>query len=182
MNRIREQIREIAGPGRFDTFLCRVKSAEGAACTVTRVMDGMEIAGVRLNAAVAESDGLVITPAADSYVLITGIDGDKWFVSQFSTVEKIALATQDTIEINGGGTVVINGGKNGGLVKVQELRDSLDSLRDFVEAMHQALPAAFNTIGAGTAAAGSAGGTSYTGSMTGKAILIREMENDRVTH
>lgn len=75
-----------------------------------------------------------------------------------------------------------NGGDNGGIVNVKELKDNFDSLKSFVEAMHAALPTAFSAIGAGTAAAGSAGGTSYSTAMIGKLINIKDMEDTKITH
>jgi hypothetical protein len=49
-----------------------------------------------------------------------------------------------------------------------------------VEAIHSALPSAFNAIGASTAANGALGATSYNGSMAGKAVQLKDMENNRI--
>jgi hypothetical protein len=102
-------IRRIAGTGGgrasggFATYAARVVSVSAAVCTVKRVLDDKEINDVRLNAVIKDSEGLVIAPTVDSYVLITSIDGDKWFVSQFSGIEKITLNVVDTVEVNAGG-------------------------------------------------------------------------------
>jgi hypothetical protein len=85
------------------TYIAKVKAVEGAKCTVERVLDNKEIKDVRLNVTVNVDEGLVIVPVVDSYVLITNIDGDKWFASQFGAVEKIVLNMSETITINGGG-------------------------------------------------------------------------------
>ncbi|MDR3094923.1 MAG: hypothetical protein LBU62_09840, partial [Bacteroidales bacterium] len=85
------KLREIVKKPGYESYLCTVTATDGATCDVTRVLDGKIVKDVRLNATISESDGLVIVPKAESYVLITNIDCDKWFVSQFSAIEKILL-------------------------------------------------------------------------------------------
>ena len=117
---IAENIRKLAGTGTFDTFVCTVKSIENATCTVVRVLDDLEIPGVRLNCHSTKDSGIVITPKKDSYVLVTSIDGLSFFVSQCSEVEKI------TIDCNG--DIIINGGNNDGIIKIKELTNKLNAL------------------------------------------------------
>ncbi len=117
---IAENIRKLAGTGTFDTFVCTVKSVDGATCTVTRGLDGLEIADVRLNCHIAENEGIVVTPKVNSFVLVTNIDGRQHFVSQCSEVEKI------TIDCNG--DIIINGGNNDGIIKIKELTNKLNAL------------------------------------------------------
>ena len=118
---IAENIRKLAGTGTFDTFVCTVKSIENATCTVVRVLDDLEIPGVRLNCHSTKDSGIVITPKKDSYVLVTSIDGLSFFVSQCSEVEKI------TIDCNG--DIIINGGNNDGIIKIKELTNKLNTIR-----------------------------------------------------
>jgi hypothetical protein len=96
-------IRTIVGGTGYNTCVARVRSVNGATCVVERILDGKTVDDVRLNATVAAGDGLVIVPSAGSYVLITTVDGDKWFVAQFSCVERITLNVTDTVEVNAGG-------------------------------------------------------------------------------
>ena len=117
---IAENIRKLAGTGTFDTFVCTVKSIEKATCTVVRVLDDLEIPGVRLNCHSTENSGIVVTPKVDSYVLVTSIDGHSHFVSQCGEVEKITIDCETEI--------VINGGNNDGLIKIKELTDKLNGL------------------------------------------------------
>lgn len=77
--------------------------------------------------------------------------------------------------------IIINGGTLGGLVKLQELKENLDSLKQYVEAMNNALPSAFNSVGASTAANGAMGATSYQSAMAGKTIQLKDMENTKIT-
>ncbi len=120
--KIRNAIREIANAGNtaaFETYACTVTAVTGAMCDVQRILDEKEIKEVRLNATIQAAAGLLIVPKIGSVVLITNIDGDKNFVSQFSEIEKITLNVETAIEINGG---------TNGLVKIQELTDKLNAL------------------------------------------------------
>ena len=109
---IRKLIREIAGKGILPTYVAIVNRVSGGNCSVTRVADGMQLDGVRLNASGDDSVGLVLTPKTGSHVLVSSIDGVSWFVCQCSELE----------------SVTFNGGTLGGLVKIQELTDKLNSL------------------------------------------------------
>ncbi len=119
---IAESVRKLAGTGTFDTFVCKVKSVENATCTVVRVLDDLEIPGVRLNCHSTENSGIVVTPKVDSYVLVTSIDGHSHFVSQCSEVEKIT--------INCNTKITINDGKNDGIIKIKELTEKLNAFVD----------------------------------------------------
>ena len=66
---------------------------------------------------------MVIVPETGSMVLITSIDGRCWFVSQCSKVEKITI---DAIDNPDG--IVINGGNNYGLIKIEKLTQKLNEL------------------------------------------------------
>lgn len=115
-----EYLRAIVGKEPFQTCVAIVKSVDGATCTVERVFDGMEITDVRLNCSSTENSGIVITPKQDSHVLITSIDGRYWFVSQFSSIDGITIDSESPI--------VINGGSNHGLVKIEELTQKLNAI------------------------------------------------------
>jgi hypothetical protein len=120
----------------YDTYAAKVTGITGATCTVERVLDGKKMSDVRLNATVEAADGLVIVPKIDSFVLVTNIDGDKWFVAQFSQIEKISLNVVDTIEINGGA--------NGGTCITPELKTQLEKMTaridGIIDAINNAVP------------------------------------------
>ncbi|MDD4437292.1 MAG: hypothetical protein PHS04_04570 [Tissierellia bacterium] len=116
-----ELLRRVVGTKGFDTWICVVTAVGEACCDVERIFDKLKIKNVRLNATVKDNEGLIIYPAKNSYVLVTNIDNDKYFVSQFSQIEKI------TIDVNS--NIVINGGKNEGLVKIKELTNKLNELK-----------------------------------------------------
>ncbi len=115
----RKLIRAIVGEPELDSYICKVTAVNGATCDVKRILDDKEIKNVRLNATIKAEDGLVIVPKIESAVLVTTIDGYKYFVSQFSKIEKITLNVSDAI--------VVNEGKNGA-IKIKELTDKLNEL------------------------------------------------------
>lgn len=132
-----EFIRKIVGKTNFSTYLCKVKIVNGATCDVVRAIDDMEIKDVRINSTITENEGLVIAPKVNSYVLITDIDGDKWFVSQYSQIDSITLDVDNKI--------VINGGNNDGIIKINELTQKLN---DLVNAFNNHIHTTTATVGA----------------------------------
>lgn len=116
----RNLIRGIIGNSEQDSHVCIVKAVnvdtgkDVATCDVKRVSDNKEIKNVRLNATFKASHGIVISPKIDSAVLVTNIEGNKYFVSMFSEIEEI----------------IINGGEKGGLIIIEELNNRLKSLED----------------------------------------------------
>lgn len=163
---IAENIRKLAGTGTFDTFVCTVKSIENATCTVVRVLDDLEIPGVRLNCHSTENSGIVITPKVDSYVLVTSIDGHSHFVSQCSEVEKIT--------INCNTKITINDGKNDGIIKIKELTQKLNNLvNTFNSHTHEVSTEGTAAAQTGTAAAVTAKASKFNQS---------DYEDTKVTH
>jgi hypothetical protein len=136
--------------------------------TVSVVYNGVEFSA-RVQAVTGKTDvGFVPVPKKGSEVFCVseGNSDNSFIVAACSELEK----------------AIFNGGQLGGLVRLQELKDNLDSLKQYIEAIHSALPAAFNAIGAGTAANGTLGATSYQGAMVGKLIQIKDMEDKKVLH
>lgn len=124
------KLRAIVGKEPFQTFVAKVTKVDGATCTVQRLFDDMELDEVRLNCHSTENEGVVIVPETGSMVLITSIDGRCWFVSQCSKVEKITIDA--TASPNG---IVINGGNNKGLVKIEELTQKLNAIEQDINTL-----------------------------------------------
>lgn len=133
----------------------------------------------------SEIDKIVFSAGDDKKInILSDLDkteikwGDK--VSVMLNEQIISMTNdQSTVEISGD-TVTINGGDLGGLVKINELKENLDSLKKFVESIHNALPPAFSAIGAAMSANGPLGANTYNGMMSGKLITIKDMENKQV--
>jgi hypothetical protein len=120
IHKIKECLRELAGFAPIETEVAKVLSVDGAACKVSRVRDGMVIDKVRLNAITTSDKGVVVVPKTGTYVLVTRIGENGWFVSQCGEAERIT--------IDAGTKIVINGGGYGGLIKIEDLVNELNRL------------------------------------------------------
>lgn len=159
-------IQNLVPPG---TVIGKVKEVNGETCTVTLEAEKQDLFHVRLRASVnGHESGIIVSPAVGSYVLVSSIesDGRSHYITSVS-------------EIDG---IVINGGKNRGMVKIDELEANLKALKEYVEAINTALPAAFTAIGSGSTANGGTGATSYQNAMSGKSIELEDMENTNIKH
>lgn len=140
---IKRAIREIANvQTTFNTIIGTViaGSVDGIFCDV-KPLDGAELKKVRLN---GHTEGLIITPADDSFVFVTLLNENDAFVSKFSTIQKITLDVKED--------VIINEGKNDGLVKIKELTNKLNALKDdlnaFVTVFNSHIHTTTATVGA----------------------------------
>jgi len=138
----------------------------GATCDVVRAIDDMEIKDVRINSTITENEGLVIAPKVNSYVLITDIDGDKWFVSQYSQIDSITLDVDNKM--------IINGGNNDGIIKINELTQKLN---DLVNAFNNHIHITTATVGA-TPAVGTISAPTPQAQNFNKTYY----ENDKILH
>ena len=198
----------------LQVFPAQVKEVDenNRTCTV-RVNDNVDLYEVKLYA-VTDKDlkGFCLIPAQDSQVLVARIaNGNDLFVCSFSVVDKVvgtigkhtSLLVEDehllletekvtidiakdkvTVDADKEEGIVINGGKNKGLVKIDVLNDNLDSIKSFVESMHQqlakglgSLDFAFKGLGVETGAS-----TTYNTGMSEKSISIKDMEDTKIKH
>lgn len=120
---IREAIRAIAGGGRGGSLMLvgKVKSVEGESCTVD--VGGLEIDEVRLTAANDGAEGkLLIEPKEGSMVLLADMSGGTLrdlSVVGFTNVEKITAVCDQ---------ITLNGGDNGGLVNIGQLKQWMQNV------------------------------------------------------
>lgn len=178
-----------------------VVSVEGDTCTVD--VDGLPVDGVFLRPTTAGESKILLTPKVGSFVLVGSLSGDlkQLVVLAADELQKVELISENIsllldvesgiISVKNGdnerlaidvasGATTFNGGELGGLVILQKLVDNLTSIKDFAEAINSALPSAFSAIGSGSTANGANGATSYSGSMSGKAITLGDMENKNI--
>lgn len=119
------------GNGGTALFTAEVKSVEGETCTV--LVGELEVPDVLLTPADEGADGkLVITPKVGSQVTVADLSGGELrqlAVVHWGEVEKISL-TADSIELNGG--------DNGGLVKIEALTDKINNIEKDINKLKQA--------------------------------------------
>jgi hypothetical protein len=169
-------LRKIVSEKEVVAFPGRVTEVNGSTCDVKPDDDKLApLVNVRLTATEeAESQGWRVIPKKDSRVLVAKISHSDAYVAMFSEIERVEITATDTI--------MFNGGDNGGLVKIKELEDNLHRLKSFVESIHDALPSAFDAVGASSSANGLNGMASYAKAMSGKSINFTDMENPNITH
>lgn len=117
--KLQENLRRASGNGRtISIYQGIVRSVTGNLCEVT--VGGITIPGVRLKASEMDDDGkMLITPKIGSAVTIGSLSGD---------LAELVVLQVDHIE-----TIVINGGKLGGLINIEQLTDKIN---EFVEAFN----------------------------------------------
>lgn len=119
------------GNGGTALFTAEVKSVEGETCTV--LIGELEVPDVLLTPADEGADGkLVITPKVGGQVTVADLSGGELrqlAVVHWGEVEKISL-TADSIELNGG--------DNGGLVKIEALTDKMNNIEKDINKLKQA--------------------------------------------
>lgn len=144
-----------------DKFTCTVK------------WNDKEVTDVQLKALKEQEKGAVIIPKAGSTVWMINIVGG-WLVL---SVEEIDSIYQDAET-----EIVFNGGENGGIPKVKVIEKNLNELKKYVAKMNSSIPTAIGAVGAGTAANGGTGATSYTQAMASENIQFEDMENKKIKH
>lgn len=201
-SKIRELIRKISGTDKplFNFRLMEVVSVDGDLCTAK--IGEFEIPDIHLASIKGGSEnGILILPAIGSIITVADLScGElrELTVCGYSEIDSIRIHKEDTtimldsktVDIKvGNSTVSIEGGKirfngeeNGGLVKIGELRDSLNSLKNYCETLKEAVSAGLNAIGAGTAANGATGAGAFDTAMASSEIQIKNMENPKITH
>lgn len=205
-SKIKGLIRSITGTDRpsFGFRLMEVVSVEGDLCRAK--IDNLEIPDIRLSSINGGSrNGLLVKPATGSIILVADLScgnlrelcavaysdiesvrfhqGNTTITADGKKTEVVVGESSAVVKSDG---VVINGGNNGGLVKIGNLRKSLESLKLYCEALKKATVAGFNGIGKGATADGGLGAEAFGLKMKDVSITIDDeedsMENKKVTH
>lgn len=119
---LREQLAKIGGGMVTNLYQGVVTALSDITCEVS--IDGLSIPDVRLRAS-TEVDGaqIIVRPAVGSVVIVGSLTGD---------LDHLVVLSMDRAE-----EVIINGGKLGGLIKVQELTQQLNALESEVNDLKQ---------------------------------------------
>lgn len=162
-----EAIRKLSGMDDLtqSSFACRVSNIDTTkyTCDCAPIDGSADFKGVRYNANGLK--GFVLEPKDDSIVIITVTSNTTAFVSMVSEVNQIYL----------------NGDNEGGLVKVSDLVDRINDIKDVVND----LITKYNThthiltLSAGT---GTAAPTTTTEPSTIPITTVNELSNNKVKH
>lgn len=119
---LRELLAKIGGGKATNLYQGVVTALSDITCEVS--IDGLSIPDVRLRAS-TEVDGaqIIVRPAVGSVVIVGSLTGD---------LDHLVVLSMDRAE-----EVIINGGKLGGLIKVQELTQKLNALESEVNDLKQ---------------------------------------------
>lgn len=126
---IKNKIRAMVGQKTPLLLTGKVERVNGETCTVS--IGDLTLTDVRLRSVVnGEQSRLLITPKQGSYVTLIDLSGElrETEVIGYSQIEAIDIDTSGDITVNCRGNIVINGGSNDGLVKINELTQKLNQL------------------------------------------------------
>lgn len=90
-------------------------------CDIEPIEDIAPRSGIKLQAAISGTNGFVLIPKEDSFIVVSFFDTRTGFVSLTSELEKIIWDVELT---------QINGGDNGGLINIEPLIDKINQLED----------------------------------------------------
>ena len=171
MSKEREMIKGLRGLLTPGTMLSEgiVKSIEGDTCTVD--IAGMEYKEIQMRASItSEAQKILLVPKVGTAVIVV----------TFPLTGDSVIVARDAVEcIEVSGDITINGGQNGGMVLLQQLKDNLDALKTYCDSLTNLVSSSFAQIGESTAASG-ARATTYFNSNKPSAITFSDMENKRI--
>lgn len=199
---IRALLRAITGTDRpvCDFHLMEVVEVKGDLCQAR--LGDLLLPDIRLAAIGGGSEnGLRLVPALGSIILVADRSGGalrELHVVGYSEIASIRyhqgrttlVADAEGAEVSVGdtrvrvsdGRIQFDEGDNGGLVKIDELRRTLESLRNYCETLKAAVSAGIGAVGVGASANGGTGAAAFEEAMAAATIRIEDMENEKVTH
>lgn len=112
-SKLKELLQGVGGGRDITIYQGIVNSVDGCLCEVQ--IGGIAIPDVRLRASELDDDGqMLVTPKVGSAVTVGSLSGD---------LSQLVVLQVDHIE-----TIVINGGKLGGLINIEKLTDKINEL------------------------------------------------------
>lgn len=151
-----------------NVFTAEVERIDGEKCSVS--VDDLTLTDVRLRAVInGENSKLLITPKIKSSVLVIDLSGGK-----YNDLAVVNYSEIDKIEIDCDNKIVINGGNNDGIIKINELTQKLN---DLVDAFNNHIHTTDATVGATTVVGTIAPTTSPV-----QQFNKSDYENDKILH
>ena len=161
------------GNGGTALFTAEVKSVEGETCTV--LVGELEVPDVLLTPADEGADGkLLITPKEGSQVTVADLSGGELrhlAVVHWGEVEKMSLTA---------GSIELNGGDNGGLVKIEALTDKINNIEKDINKLKQAFTTWVPVPQDGGASL--KGGVASWAAQQMVQTQVSDLEDDKITH
>ena len=111
---------------------------------------------------------MLIKPKVDTECIIGILEGE----------ESVGFLL-DALEVE---EVLFNGGELGGLVKIEQLKENIDTLKKYCEALNSAISIGLSAVGVGSAASGTLGKEAFSKAMVGQEISFTDMENKNIKH
>ena len=129
---IKEVIKSIVGVPGMMFVIGKVESVSDETCSV-KIANRIVINDVRLNASAdGNADNILIKPTVGSMVMMADLSG-----GELRSLVVIAFSELDTFTVKFAGDVVIDEGKNEGLVKVVELTKKLNAIEEDINSLKQ---------------------------------------------
>lgn len=124
------------------SLICTVDAVDKEARTVdcTPLDEGAPLLGVNLQANQESKFGVVVYPRVGSYVVVGFVaDGSAGIVLMTDDIESLEVVVKDdntSLKITEDG-IVLNGGKLGGLVKVEDLTNRINTIEKDINSLKQ---------------------------------------------
>ena len=165
---IKNKLQKICQPKELRLYFAEIVSIQDDTTCTVKLEDDLKLSDVRLRSVVnSEESGIVITPAVGSVVLVADLSGGK-----LSSMAVIMYSEIDKIEINGG--------KNGGLINIEDLVSHINTIEDDINNLKTAMSGWTPTPQDGGAALKGAV-TSWAGQSITK-TKKSDIEDDKIKH
>lgn len=165
---IKNKLQKICQPKGLRLYFAEIVSIQDDTTCTVKLEDDLQLSDVRLRSVVnSEKSGIVITPAVGSVVLVADLSGGK-----LSSMAVIMYSEIDKIEINGG--------KNGGLINIEDLVSHINTIEDDINNLKTAMSGWTPTPKDGGAALKGAV-TSWAGQSITK-TKKSDIEDDKIKH
>lgn len=151
--RLANNLRNVYDKKEITIYQGIVKSVEGVTCTCT--FGTLDISDIRLRASLTDNNRqMLITPVIGSAVIVGSLSGD------FSNLVVLEV---DQVE-----SIIINGGKLGGLINIEVLTNKINEL--------------VNTFNSHTHTSASSGSPTSPTVQVAKALNKKDYEDTKITH
>lgn len=173
----------ITGVQRPTMLTGKVVRTADETCDVEPSDGGPVLYNVRIKPAINNTAfGILPYPKVGSTCIVAELDGNanKYVLLQAEELERVLVKTDKcAIEMKADGTITLNGDGLGGLVKVNELKQELIKVNNFLGALRQALSSAPTSPGDG--------GSTFKGAVTAAIASLQlptyqAIENTKVKH